>query len=184
MILELADAAEHILTLRSERANSILKGYEEQQMWIGVVSGGFDPIHPGHLSYLKQAWYMCDLLVILVNGDWFLQKKKGKAFMPLADRCKIVESVARPPSIVVPFDIKGDSTVSQALEILDPNVFLKGGDRTGPENIPEWETCVENEIEVMTDVGDEKEWSSRDYLVEWGDWYQKTGGVSYHSEST
>jgi cytidyltransferase-like protein len=119
-----------------------------------AVSGGFDPIHVGHIRYLKAAATPGGFLVVILNGDSFLTKKKGRPFMPLAERAEILAAIGCVDA-VVPFtpSIPGDQTVSEALEIILPNVFAKGGDRTGPENIPEWETCQRLGIRVVTGVG-------------------------------
>ena len=68
---------------------------------------------------------------------------------------------------VIPFEIKGDQTVSKALEALKPDVFTKGGDRLDEKSIPEWETCQKLGIEVVTGVGAEKKWSSSWFLNRW-----------------
>lgn len=156
MILELQDASTKIEEFRDV----------DPRRTVGVVSGGFDPIHPGHCSYIDQAAHLCDMLVVVVNGDWFLTQKKGRSFMPLADRVFVVDCL-QGVKITVPFEIVNDETVGQALEILQPDYFFKGGDRTGPRNIPEWLVCETNDIEVITDCGDPKYWSSSDYLRRW-----------------
>ena len=53
---------------------------------VGVVSGGFDPVHPGHIAMFKEAAEMTDYLIVGVNSDAWLTRKKGKPFMPLSDR--------------------------------------------------------------------------------------------------
>jgi cytidyltransferase-like protein len=134
----------------------------------GLASGGFDPLHPGHVSYLEAASRACDNLIVIVNGDDFLTKKKGRPFMPSKDRCYIVNAL-RCVNYVVPFTPTNpnDMTVCEALEYLRPHLFLKGGDRCDKFTIPEWEVCERNHIMVQTEVGASKEWSSSDYLKEW-----------------
>ena len=55
-------------------------------MKIGIISGGFDPIHSGHISYIDRAKQLCDFLIVGVNSDAWLQRKKGRAFMPFNER--------------------------------------------------------------------------------------------------
>lgn len=132
---------------------------------IVCTSGGWDPIHPGHVSCIVESKQYGDTLVAVVNGDWFLTNKKGRPFMPVMDRCQIVSAI-RGVDFVVRYDAE-ETTVSGALEIIKPNVFTKGGDRTAPSNIPEWATCVRLGIQVITGVGYSKQWSSSDYLKRW-----------------
>lgn len=136
--------------------------------WGRVVatSGGYDPIHPGHISCMLESRSYGDTLVVVVNGDAFLRAKKGRPFQDLATRCMIVSAI-RGVDYVVPFEIEGDQTVRRALEELRPHVFTKGGDRVDATTIPEWETCQRLGIEVVTGVGLDKRWSSSDFLADW-----------------
>lgn len=140
----------------------------------GLTSGGYDPIHRGHISCIEDAARRCDNLIIIVNGDEFLKLKKGKAFMPLEDRCFIVDSL-RSARYVIPFTPSNplDMTVSEAIEILRPNFFFKGGDRVDRKTIPEWETCEKTNTIVVTGVGNPKLWSSSDYLKDWTEFKAK-----------
>ena len=133
---------------------------------IVATSGGFDPIHPGHISCIMDSKEYGDTLVVIVNGDTFLRNKKGKPFQDLATRMLIV-SALREVDYVVPFEIDDDQTVIKALEALKPQVFTKGGDRIDETSIPEWETCKKYDIEVISGVGLDKRWSSSDFLREW-----------------
>jgi len=142
---------------------------------VAAASGGFDPIHPGHASYLKKASELADILVVIVNGDGFLTRKKGQPFMPVKDRCQIV-SMIQGVDFVVPFDPTdpNDNSVSEALQKLKPDFFAKGGDRTDESNIPEWDTCKTNAIKVETGVGWDKEWSSSNYLGKWAEFKNRS----------
>jgi cytidyltransferase-like protein len=135
---------------------------------IVATSGGFDPIHPGHISCIIESKKFGDTLVVIVNGDDFLVNKKGKAFQDLATRMLIV-SALREVDYVVPFEIKDDPTVTVALEKLRPNVFTKGGDRVDKASIParEWEVCEKYDIKIKGGVGLDKYWSSSDFLRDW-----------------
>jgi D-beta-D-heptose 7-phosphate kinase/D-beta-D-heptose 1-phosphate adenosyltransferase len=131
-----------------------------------ATSGGFDPIHPGHISCIIESAGFADVLVVIVNGDSFLTEKKGRPFQDCRTRCLIVSGV-RCVHYVVPFDAPGDPTVSKALAAIRPDVFTKGGDRVDKTTIPEWDTCVAIGTEVVTGVGLRKEWSSSWFLENW-----------------
>lgn len=133
---------------------------------IVATSGGFDPIHPGHISSLQECRQLGDVVVAIVNGDAFLTAKKGKPFQDLETRCLIVSAI-REVDFVTPFEIEGDPTVREALRRLRPNVFAKGGDRVDNTSIPEWDVCRELGIEVVSGVGDDKRWSSSWFLDDW-----------------
>lgn len=133
---------------------------------IVATSGGFDPIHPGHISCIIQSKQYGDTLVVIVNGDRFLRAKKGRPFQDIKTRCQIVSGI-REVDYVIPFEIKNDQTVSKALELLKPDIFTKGGDRIDQETIPEWGTCQKYGIKVISGVGEDKLWSSSKFLHEW-----------------
>jgi cytidyltransferase-like protein len=133
---------------------------------IVATSGGFDPIHPGHISSIQASAQFGDVVVVIVNGDAFLRAKKGRPFQDLRTRCLIV-SALRGVDFVVPFEIEADATVREALRRLRPAVFTKGGDRVDARSIPEWDVCEELGIEVVSGVGADKEWSSSWFLDAW-----------------
>ena len=137
---------------------------------IVCASGGFDPVHPGHLTYLVDSKQYGDNLVVIVNGDAFLTTKKGRPFMNLDTRCQIISCI-RNVDYVIPFEIDGDLTVSVALRLIHPHVFTKGGDRLNKDSIPEWQICQDLGIELITQVGFRKEWSSSDFLTKWGEFW-------------
>jgi len=133
---------------------------------IVCTSGGYDPVHPGHLSCIAASRQFGDTVVVVVNGDGFLTRKKGKPFQDLETRCRIM-SYARGADVIVPFEIENDQTVREALRRIKPHVFTKGGDRCSPETIPEWDICQELGITVETGIGEPKNWSSSDFLAKW-----------------
>ncbi len=106
---------------------------------VAVVSGGFDPVHSGHISMINEAAAL-GRVVVLLNSDEWLTRKKGKPFMPFAERKNILENFKN-VTMVLGFD-DSDNTAIDGLErvkALYPNhpiVFCNGGDRT-KENIPE-----------------------------------------------
>lgn len=143
---------------------------------MGVVvatSGGFDPIHPGHVTCIVESAVYGDTLVVIVNGDDFLLRKKGKAFQDIDTRAAIVSAI-RGVDYVVKFEIENDSTVAVALRAVRPKYFTKGGDRVKGKSLPESEetACRDFEIEIIDGVGREKVWSSSDFLAEWGEFWR------------
>ena len=134
--------------------------------YLVCISGGYDPIHPGHISCMFEAKKLNALLVVIVDGDSFLKTKKGKPFMDLKTRCQIVSGISC-VDYVVPFEIDGDHTINEALRQIKPFIFAKGGDMVDEESIPEWGVCREYGIRIVTGVGAPKNWSSSNFLDEW-----------------
>lgn len=129
-----------------------------------VTSGGFDPMHVGHLrcllesaAFARQSGHKIRLAVI-VNSDGFLIRKKGYAFMPAQERMEIIAGVSG-VNYVVPWD-DGSQTVTGALAILKPFAFTKGGDRDAEANVPEFDLCREVGCNVIFGVGGGKIQSS------------------------
>src|SRR4030043_2438614 len=116
-----------------------------------AVSGAFDPIHVGHIAYIREAAKLGDRLVVILNNDNFLLRKKGFVFRPFEDRKEILESVKGVDEVIASVD--EDQTVCKTLELVKPDIFAKGGDRTGPENIPEAETCRRIGCKLVNNVG-------------------------------
>jgi cytidyltransferase-like protein len=127
-----------------------------------AVSGGFDPLHVGHLRYLQDAATFGDKLIVILNTDAFLIAKKGYAFMPGEERKEILEGLECVDEVV--FCIDEDQTVCKTLEMLKPTVFAKGGDRTAG-NIPEYDVCEKNGIEMIFGVGGSDKPQSSSWLV-------------------
>jgi D-beta-D-heptose 7-phosphate kinase/D-beta-D-heptose 1-phosphate adenosyltransferase len=128
-----------------------------------VTSGGFDPMHVGHLRCLQGSAGVVDVnpgtkLVVIVNDDGFLLRKKGYAFMPIEERLEIIAGVAG-VDYVVPWD-DGSQTVVGAIEVLQPVIFTKGGDRDKAENVPEFDLCKRIGCDVYFGVGGGKIQSS------------------------
>lgn len=137
---------------------------------IVATSGGFDPIHPGHISCIIESKKYGDTVVVIVNGDHFLTAKKGRPFQNLETRSLIVSGIEG-VDFVIPFEIKNDQTVAKALEAIKPDVFTKGGDRVAINSLPkaEQKAIKDNKIKIIFGVGEDKKWSSSWFLKEWDD---------------
>ena len=129
-----------------------------------VVSGGFDPVHIGHLQLFEEAKKLGDHLIVIVNSDKFLEEKKNFVFMPLIERKQIILGFSCVDEVIDSID--EDHTVRKTLQKLSTNrkidIFANGGDRKNLEDIPEYEICKKNKIEMIFDVGGGKIQSSSD----------------------
>ena len=121
-----------------------------------AVSGGFDPIHVGHLRMMQDAAQHGKLVVIINSDDW-LMRKKGYVFMPWEERAEIIGAYDFVDEVVMAKD--EDRTVVASLDEIKPDIFANGGDRENI-NTPEARFCKENGIEMMWGVGGEKIQSS------------------------
>ena len=126
-----------------------------------AVSGGFDPIHKGHVRMILAAAHHGDVVVILNSNDW-LKKKKGYVFMSWDERAEIIRSIRGVVNVVNTInDI--DNTVCQTIRDLkrdiDLDYFANGGDRI-IANTPEMEVCSELGVGMLWNVGGEKIQSS------------------------
>jgi len=122
-----------------------------------AVSGGFDPIHIGHIEMLNQARKLGDKLVVILNSDRFLKNKKGYVFMKFKERKAIIENIKSVDKVIPCID--KDQTVCKTLEKLKPDIFANGGDRTR-DNIPEVAVCKKLGIKMIFNVGGKKIQSS------------------------
>jgi cytidyltransferase-like protein len=145
----------------------------DNNMQVALITGGFDPLHSGHLAYIKEAQQF-GRLVVAVNSDEWLARKKGRAFMPLNERVGILRNIKGVSDVVV-FD-DTDDTACDAIAMTHRLYhgatvhFINGGDRTSG-NIPEME-C--SNIRAWQDVefhfgvgGEDKKNSSSWILKEW-----------------
>src|SRR6185436_7677094 len=126
-----------------------------------AVSGGFDPVHIGHIEMFERAKKLGDVLVVILNNDNWLEAKKGYVFMRQAERKKILESL-RPVDRVMytkhPKNPK-DMSVTKELIALKPDIFANGGDRKS-HNTPEDDACEKYGIRRAYNLGEKIQSSS------------------------
>ena len=132
-------------------------------MKIIVVSGGFDPIHSGHIAYFKSAKQLGDKLIVALNSDEWLINKKGKFFMPIEERKVIIENLSCVDSVIEFEDDKLGSAINALTKVKsmypeDKIVFANGGDRN-KENIPEMSVSG---VEFVFSVGGDNKKNSHD----------------------
>ena len=124
------------------------------------ISGGFDPIHVGHIRLIEAAAKHGDVFVILNSDEW-LMRKKGYMFMTFDERKEIIGSIGVVQDVLDVND--NDGTVCEALERIRPSYFGNGGDRL-PDNVPEVELCKHFGIKMFWNLGGEKIQSSSDLV--------------------
>ena len=115
-------------------------------MKVVAVSGYFDPIHVGHLEYLKMAKSLGDKLVVIINSDYQAGLKKGKSFMAEQDRLEIIQALRCVDEVFLSID--KDKSICKSLEHLKPDIFANGGDRSLQE-IPETAVMKKYNIEMV-----------------------------------
>ena len=152
-------------------------------MKVIVVSGGFDPLHSGHIEYFDSSKKLGDYLIVALNSDKWLTNKKGKPFMPYKERKILIENL-RMVDEVIDFDDDDLGSCTLGLEKVkkmypnDEIIFCNGGDRN-KENIPE--TSVSG-IDFRFNVGGSQKINSSSWLIKdyfnnfeervWGKFYQ------------
>ena len=140
-----------------------------------VVSGGFDPIHSGHIAYFKSAKSYGEKLIVALNSDTWLERKKGKFFMPFNERKAIVSSIKYVDEVIDCEDDKKGSCINalEAIKKSYPNeeiYFANGGDRDGV-NIPEMSVSGVNFL--FSVGGDDKKNSSSWILNKWQYYFEE-----------
>jgi len=116
-----------------------------------AVSGYFDPLHVGHLEYLKLAKSLGDYLIVIVNSNSQCKIKKGKPFMDENDRLEIVRNLKMVDEVFLSID--QDKTVCKSLEKIRPDIFANGGDRSTDE-VPETVICNKYKIKMIDGLGE------------------------------
>jgi cytidyltransferase-like protein len=126
-----------------------------------MVSGGFDPVHIGHIQMIKEAskW---GIVTVVINSDEWLMRKKGYVFMPYKERAYILGNI-KGVHLVSNVD-DSDGTVCEAIRRLRPDAFANGGDRK-KGNTPEMDVCDEYGIQMLWGVGGKDKPQSSSWLV-------------------
>jgi D-beta-D-heptose 7-phosphate kinase/D-beta-D-heptose 1-phosphate adenosyltransferase len=144
----------------------------KQEIKVVAVSGGFDPVHIGHVRMFEKAKALGTHLVVILNCDEWLKRKKGFVFMPEKERAEIIEKFAVVDDVYIHYS--DDSHVSKALENYrmkiegkeyQINIFANGGDRKNKNDIPETNVCEKNGIEMVFNVGEGGKVQSSSWLT-------------------
>ncbi len=133
-----------------------------------AVSGGFDPIHVGHVRMFQEAKKLGDELVVILNNDHWLRDKKGTEFMPESERKEIIEAIASVDRVVLTEHTPGDPdrSVCTILRRVRPHIFANGGDRKPDgDPVPEVTLCEELGIELVYNVGHGGKVQSSSWLI-------------------
>lgn len=137
-------------------------------MKVVLVTGGFDPLHSGHIEYFKAAKQLGDKLVVGLNSDAWLARKKGQPFMPHTERISIIENLKMVDHCIIYNDDDNSSIEAiNNIKMMYPNdeiIFANGGDRT-KENIPE---MVCKDVNFVFGVGGSNKRNSSSWILqEW-----------------
>ena len=133
---------------------------------IVAISGGFDPLHVGHVRYFKKAKALGDKLVVILNNDNWLTKKKGYVFMLEDERKEVIEAIQYVDKVVITDHEKNTKDISVCTELrkIHPDIFANGGDRK-LGNIPEVAVCKEIGCKMKFNVGEGGKVQSSSWLI-------------------
>ncbi len=127
---------------------------EKQKEIVVAVSGGFDPIHPGHIRLFQEAKKLGTKLVVLLNNDNWLKKKKGYVFMSELDRKEVIEAIKVVDEVILTSHSADpvDMSVGADLAVIRPDIFAKGGAQT-KDTIPEIAACKGMSCKIVFNIG-------------------------------
>ena len=135
---------------------------------IVLITGGFDPLHSGHIAYFKAAKTLGDMLIVGLNSDEWLERKKGRAFMPWNERLCVVNNLSMVDEVYTFDDTDGSAkSFIRQVRAHYPDaelIFANGGDRTA-DNIPEMDIQDDN-LEFVFGVGGEDKKNSSSWILE------------------
>ena len=146
---------------------------------ISIVSGGFDPIHPGHIMMMKDCLKFSNYLIVGVNSNKWLINKKGNYFMDIQHRLYVVSSLNVVNETMEFEDDDKGSANNLLIKIRnkysnDKIIFANGGDRSDSSKILEFETAKQYNIDLKFGIGgSHKESSSSDLLKRWSEYSKK-----------
>lgn len=194
---------EHDILLRITLIMSRTAPHAEP-LWV-AVSGGFDPLHIGHVRMFKEARALGDKLVVIVNNDHWLRDKKGYSFMPQEERLEIIGAFPFVDDVVLTSHHPEDPRdayhrgVSRELIKIEPAIFANGGDRdeknaANPESSLYWDiqTCTKLGIQMIFNVGYGGKVQSSSWMIKnavrgllrserpWGEFYDWDDGTNWH----
>jgi D-beta-D-heptose 7-phosphate kinase/D-beta-D-heptose 1-phosphate adenosyltransferase len=137
-----------------KKIKNIKKNKSAKKSVVVAVSGGFDPIHAGHIRYFQEASKLGDKLVVILNNDNWLKLKKGYSFMNEAGRKEIIEAIKGVDEVIISFHKEGttDMSVCEELKKIKPDIFVNGGDRK-LDNIPEVPVCEKIGCKMIFNIG-------------------------------
>ncbi len=134
---------------------------------VSLVTGGFDPIHSGHISYFERAKDLSNYLVVGINTNEWLTRKKGQYFLPWIERAEIIRHLDMVDA-VISWDDEDDSAlgaIAKCLEISEKVIFCNGGDRT-KTNIPEAMGYADDpRVEFQYGTGGEDKMNSSSWIL-------------------
>jgi cytidyltransferase-like protein len=139
---------------------------KNKKIKVVAVSGGFDPVHIGHVRMFEAAKKLGDQLVVILNNDNWLKQKKGYVFMHEKERKEIIEAFAVVDKVVITKHTKNSKDTSVCAELLKikPDIFANGGDRK-LDNIPEVAVCRKIKCQMIFNIGKGGKVQSSSWLV-------------------
>jgi D-beta-D-heptose 7-phosphate kinase/D-beta-D-heptose 1-phosphate adenosyltransferase len=147
----------------------------DKNIKVVAVSGGFDPVHIGHVRMFEKAKRLGTHLVVILNGDEWLKNKKGYSFMPEDERAELIKKFGVVDDVYIHREIDEHTSVTGALRdytmLIDGqeypiNIFANGGDRKDIDDIPEGKICKEKGIEMIFEVGKGGKVQSSSWLID------------------
>lgn len=164
-----------------------------QKPRVVAVSGGFDPLHVGHVRMFEEARKRGDKLVVIINNDNWLKSKKGFVFMPQQERAEMIRAFPFVDKVILTDHKKDDAdrSVCRALKKLKPDIFANGGDRFAT-NIPEYKLCKKLGIKMVFNVGRGGKVQSSSWMIDaarkpasrsvrpWGEYYGWDSGKGWN----
>lgn len=156
------------MTMKKKTKKKVTKILNKKKPIVVAVSGGFDPIHIGHVRMFNEAKKMGDKLVVILNNDNWIKHKKGSAFMPDYERKEVIEALTSVDEVVITSHPENpeDVSVCGELELLRPDIFANGGDRKNEGDIPEAAVCKKYGIRMVFNIGKGGKVQSSSWLLE------------------